>query len=133
MPSAGLEPDLDSPRRPTQSQGSQKLNFGPAVKRREEREASLERRKREAEKLKEEVCHSPETLSNNLVLTYFQGNSHFKEGCYVEAIGKYNEAAKVVGMRPVIMSNLAAAYLKLEQYALKITPEIVTDHPLVQV
>ncbi|KAF5349593.1 hypothetical protein D9756_008926 [Leucocoprinus leucothites] len=99
---AVLENDLDSPRRPTKRpQGDQKLRFGPAVmRRREAREAAFERRKLQADKLKEE------------------GNSHFREGRYVEAIRKYNEAAKTVGMRPIIMSNLAAAYLKLQQYEL---------------
>ncbi|KXN91921.1 RNA polymerase II-associated protein 3 [Leucoagaricus sp. SymC.cos] len=95
------EPDLISPRRPINQPPSenQHLKVSPlAVKRREARKTTFAHRKEEAEKLKEE------------------GNGYFREGCYVEAIGKYNEAAKIVGQRPVIMSNLAVAYLKLEQY-----------------
>ncbi len=86
------------------------------LKRAGDREAADERRKEQAEKLNEEVLRS---LSRYLcfLIFYLQGNNHFRKGHLVKAISKYNGAVKIYGLRPTMMSNLAAAYLKLEQYA----------------
>jgi Flp pilus assembly protein TadD len=45
-----------------------------------------------------------------------QGNILFKQEKYEEAVELYNKAVSVNGTQPVYMSNLAATYLKLEEY-----------------
>jgi tetratricopeptide (TPR) repeat protein len=45
-----------------------------------------------------------------------QGNVHFREGRYEDAVTCYERAIMTYGPRVVYMSNLAAAYLKLEEY-----------------
>ncbi|KAF8894850.1 hypothetical protein BD779DRAFT_1669296 [Infundibulicybe gibba] len=45
-----------------------------------------------------------------------EGNDMFKDTNYVGASRRYIQATKLVGHTPVLMSNLAAAHLKLEQY-----------------
>ncbi|KAJ7184527.1 hypothetical protein C8R46DRAFT_1185926 [Mycena filopes] len=46
------------------------------------------------------------------------GNDFFRQGRYQEAAYSYNRAVEVNGTQPVYMSNLAATYLKLEDYEL---------------
>ncbi|TFY60955.1 hypothetical protein EVJ58_g4815 [Rhodofomes roseus] len=46
-----------------------------------------------------------------------EGNTLFKEGKSAEAASKYRQAALVYGPRPVYMSNLAAALLKMGRHA----------------
>ncbi|KAJ7118981.1 hypothetical protein C8R44DRAFT_789786 [Mycena epipterygia] len=46
------------------------------------------------------------------------GNDFFRQGKYTEAAAAYNEAVNVHGTHPVYMSNLAATYLKLEDYVM---------------
>ncbi|KAJ7216647.1 hypothetical protein GGX14DRAFT_312918, partial [Mycena pura] len=47
-----------------------------------------------------------------------QGNDYFREGKYKEAEVMYNAAVELNGTQPAYMSNLAATYLKLEDYEL---------------
>ncbi|KAJ7348890.1 hypothetical protein DFH08DRAFT_631066, partial [Mycena albidolilacea] len=47
-----------------------------------------------------------------------QGNDYFREGEYKEAAVMYNFAVELNGTQPAYMSNLAATYLKLEDYDL---------------
>ncbi|KAJ8094682.1 hypothetical protein PM082_010688 [Marasmius tenuissimus] len=42
-----------------------------------------------------------------------EGNDFFKQGRYLDAAEKYEEAVNLGGKKPVLMTNLAAAYLKL--------------------
>lgn len=44
-----------------------------------------------------------------------QGNDFYKEGDYEEAIHNWLHAIEVNGTQPAYMSNLAAAFLKLER------------------
>ncbi|KAK7035922.1 RNA polymerase II-associated protein 3 [Favolaschia claudopus] len=46
------------------------------------------------------------------------GNDYFRKGMYKEAAERYNAAAAINGTQPTYMSNLAATYLKLEDYEL---------------
>ncbi|KAF8881021.1 hypothetical protein BD779DRAFT_1547352 [Infundibulicybe gibba] len=46
------------------------------------------------------------------------GNDMFKDTNYVGASRRYIQATKLVGHTPVLMSNLAAAHLKLEQWVI---------------
>lgn len=43
-----------------------------------------------------------------------QGNVHFRKGQYQQAIEKYDMAMKTHGPSPAYLSNMAAAWLKLE-------------------
>ncbi|KAF8191627.1 hypothetical protein K438DRAFT_898404 [Mycena galopus ATCC 62051] len=44
------------------------------------------------------------------------GNDHFRQGQYKEAAAMYNVAVEINSTQPAYMSNLAATYLKLEEY-----------------
>ncbi|KAH8976948.1 hypothetical protein EDB92DRAFT_1898219 [Lactarius akahatsu] len=46
----------------------------------------------------------------------FQGNAHFRKGEYREAIAEYEVAVKIHGPTATYLSNMAAAWLKLEAY-----------------
>ena len=50
-------------------------------------------------------------------LTIYQGNEFFRTEKWAQAADKYRDAALLDGPKPIYMSNLAAALLKLEQYA----------------
>ncbi len=43
-----------------------------------------------------------------------QGNAHFRKEKYHEAIKEYEVAIKINGPNPAYLSNMAAAWLKLE-------------------
>ncbi|KAF8894849.1 hypothetical protein BD779DRAFT_1503236 [Infundibulicybe gibba] len=45
-----------------------------------------------------------------------EGNAIFKDANYLEASRRYVQAMQLVGHTPVLMSNMAAVHLKLEQY-----------------
>ncbi|KAJ6500741.1 hypothetical protein C8R45DRAFT_1210468 [Mycena sanguinolenta] len=47
-----------------------------------------------------------------------KGNDLFRQGLYREAAAMYNTAVEINGTQPAYMSNLAAAYLKLQNYEL---------------
>jgi Flp pilus assembly protein TadD len=44
----------------------------------------------------------------------FQGNAHFRAGDYGEAIQEYQVAINIHGPNAAYLSNMAAAWLKLE-------------------
>ncbi|KAL0961185.1 hypothetical protein HGRIS_006156 [Hohenbuehelia grisea] len=46
-----------------------------------------------------------------------EGNVHFRNGRYEKSIECYRAAANAYGKHPVYMSNIAAAFLKLEEFA----------------
>ena len=55
-------------------------------------------------------------------LTFYpKGNRLFKEGDYEGASHVFAQAVELFGPRPVIMSNLAAAYMKLELFVIAMT------------
>lgn len=68
------------------------------AKRKEQRAINSAQRREKAEKLKND------------------GNRLFKDGDYKGASRVYAQAVELFGPRPVLMSNLAAAYMKLELY-----------------
>lgn len=45
-----------------------------------------------------------------------QGNARYMKGDFIGAADAYAQAINIHGPRPVLMSNLAATYLKLELY-----------------
>lgn len=47
--------------------------------------------------------------------SWLQGNAHFREGEYRKAIAEYEGAIKIHGPTPAYLSNMAAAWLKLEE------------------
>ena len=70
-----------------------------------------------AEKLKEEVSSQECSPGSALIMSHFQGNELFRQEKWAKAADKYREAAVLAGPQPVYVSNLAAALLKLEEYA----------------
>ena len=90
----------------------------------------VEAKRAEAEKRKEAVrpllchlCHQPQsgghrlgraTRQRRLTVT-FQGNAHFRAGEFHEAIQEYESAIEIHGPSVLCLSNLAAAWLKLEE------------------
>ncbi|KAI9458499.1 hypothetical protein F5148DRAFT_1220668, partial [Russula earlei] len=44
----------------------------------------------------------------------FKGNAHFRAGEYLKAIVEYDAAIMIHGSNPAYLSNMAAAWLKLE-------------------
>ena len=91
------------------------------------RAGRVEARLAEAEKRKEAVrpplCHNPRAVATDsdtrprrrrLTVT-FQGNAHFRAGEYHEAIDEYEAAIEIHGPSVPCLSNLAAAWLKLEK------------------
>lgn len=43
-----------------------------------------------------------------------KGNDLYKKGLYPSAVSKYEEALIVGGTNPLILSNIAAAFLQME-------------------
>ncbi|KAF9485618.1 hypothetical protein BDN70DRAFT_533975 [Pholiota conissans] len=79
-------------------QGSTSQSSVDVAARRAERTENASKRAQEAEKLK------------------LQGNELFKKGDFVGAADLYAQAVNIHGPKPVLMANMAAAYLKLELY-----------------
>ncbi|KAF9009606.1 hypothetical protein BDQ17DRAFT_1072781 [Cyathus striatus] len=75
----------------------------------EKDDAVRRRRKRRAELAV--IRHADVEMLKN------EGNDYFKKGQYVDAVVKYEEAIILGGENSHILSNLAAAQLKLERYA----------------
>lgn len=73
------------------------------AKRKEQRAINSAQRREKAEKLKND------------------GNRLFKDGDYKGASRVYAQAVELFGPRPVLMSNLAAAYMKLELFVISTT------------
>ncbi|KZP09235.1 hypothetical protein FIBSPDRAFT_242466 [Athelia psychrophila] len=66
-----------------------------------------ERRKKRAAYLEEQL--------KELEVIKTQGNDLFRQGEYLAAAAEYLRASQLVGGHPVCLSNVAAAFLKLEE------------------
>ena len=91
------------------------------AKRKEQRAISSAQRREKAEKLKNDVSCSTTNFHTRSLTFYSKGNRLFKEGDYKGASHVYAQAVELFGPRPVLMSNLAAAYTKLELFVILMT------------
>lgn len=100
---------------------------------------ALKRAEAKTEKIRKAEMHKEE-VSSNLGLScisgdnvsILKGNIHFKNGRYEEAVESYKTALDIHGAKVVYMSNLAAAYLKLEMQvnsALKLNMGRIDNFP----
>ncbi|KAF5386644.1 hypothetical protein D9615_002037 [Tricholomella constricta] len=93
-----------------QAASSSSSNGGPAAS--SSRETMAEAIHQRAEKRK---AHAAE-IAAQLEAQKNTGNDLFKAGDFFEAIEVYQDAIDTFGEKPVLFSNLAAAYLKVEDY-----------------
>lgn len=73
-------------------------------------------REKEQVSLSPSFCHWPDAHMCRLLLIISQGNTAFKQGNYHEAIKRYRLAHQIEPEMPHYNLNLAAAYLKIDQY-----------------
>ena len=81
-----------------------------------QRTASKAGRVQEAEDLKLQVYIISLWIQESPEDSITKGNGLFIKGDYLKAADLYCRAVEIHGPRPIFMSNLAAAYLKLEAY-----------------
>lgn len=89
------------------------------------RAGRVEARRVQAEERKEAVrphyfsCHPSRTAScyrmAMSLIIMFKGNAHFRAGDYRKAIDEYDATIKIHGPSAPYLSNMAAAWLKLEE------------------
>lgn len=91
------------------------------AKRKEQRAISSAQRREKAEKLKNDVSCAMINFHTRSPTFYPKGNRLFKDGDYKGASHVYAQAVELYGPRPVLMSNLAAAYMKLELFVISMT------------
>ena len=123
MPKRGKRSTVPQGFRPSLT-GSSFQAVGPpsldnAVSRRAKKRAERAAKKaQEVEKLKDSVCRAQRpSLGATEQVLLIQGNRLFNVGDFTGAARLYNEAIVSFGAKPLLLSNLSAAYLKLEMYA----------------